>query len=86
MKAVLFHKFKSICIKTILWTRTTNCFTIFVHVCTTFGEMAIQSCEDHLVLHGHVKEGPSTYIHSTEISCYAMKKRPYFVHVGSLCL
>ena len=30
MKALLFHKFKNICIKGILWTRNTNCFTIFV--------------------------------------------------------
>ena len=25
----MFHKFKNICITTILWTRNTNCFTIF---------------------------------------------------------
>ena len=31
MKALLFHNFKNICIKTILWTRNTNCFTIFVN-------------------------------------------------------
>ena len=30
---------------TILWTRNTNCFTVFVHL----GEMAIQSCEYHIV-------------------------------------
>ena len=31
MRALLFHKFKNLCIKTILWTRNTNCFTISVH-------------------------------------------------------
>ena len=31
MKALLFHKFKNICIKTMLWTMNTRCLTIFVH-------------------------------------------------------
>ena len=31
MKALLFDKFKNICISTILWTRNTNRFTICVH-------------------------------------------------------
>ena len=44
MKALLFHKFK----KTILWTRNTNCFTIFVHM-RILGEKTIQSCEYHIV-------------------------------------
>ena len=41
MKALLFHIFKNICIKTILWTRNTNCFTIFV--IGTLGENANQT-------------------------------------------
>ena len=48
MKALLFHKFKNMCIKTILWTRNTNGFTIFVHI-GTLGEKTIQSCEYHIV-------------------------------------
>ena len=41
MKALLFHKFRNICIKTILWTRKTNCFTIFV--LRNFRRKAIQT-------------------------------------------
>ena len=40
MKALLFRKFRNICKKTILWTRNTNCFTIFVNI-RTLGEKAI---------------------------------------------
>ena len=41
MKALLFPKFKNICIKTM----NTNCFTILY--IGTIGEKAIQSCEYH---------------------------------------
>ena len=41
MKALLFHTFKNIYIKTILWTRNTNCFTILY--IGTLGEKAIQT-------------------------------------------
>ena len=44
MKALLFHKFKNICIKTIFWTRNPNCLYL-----VTLGEKAIQSCEYHKV-------------------------------------
>ena len=47
MKALLFHKFKNICIKTILWTRNTNCFTIFVH--RNFRRKSHSDCEYHIV-------------------------------------
>ena len=48
MKVLLFHKFKNICRKTILWTRDTNCFTIFVH--RNFRRYGhTQSCEYHIV-------------------------------------
>ena len=41
MKALVFHKFRNIFIKTILWTMNTNCFTIFVHTVGTLGEKSI---------------------------------------------
>ena len=41
MKALLFDKFKNICVKTILWTRNTNC-SLFVNI-GTLGEKAIQT-------------------------------------------
>ena len=41
LKALLFHKYKNICIKTILWTRNTNCFTIFVQYKGTLGKKDI---------------------------------------------
>ena len=47
MQALLFHKFKNICIKTTLWTRNTNCFTIFVH--RNFRRKSHSDCEYHLV-------------------------------------
>ena len=47
MKALFFHKFKNICIKTIFWTRNTNCFTIFVH--RIFRRNCIQNCEYHII-------------------------------------
>ena len=43
MKALLFHKFRNICITTKLWTRNTNYFTIFVQYIGTKGEKAIQT-------------------------------------------
>ena len=43
----MFHKFRIICIKTILWTRNANCFTIFVH--RNLRRNGIQSCEYHIV-------------------------------------
>ena len=51
MKALLFHKFRNICIKTILWTRNTNCFTIFVH--WNFRRKGHSDCEYHLVPRPH---------------------------------
>ena len=47
MKALLFHKFRNICINTILWTRNTNCFTIFVH--RSFRRKSHSDCEYHRV-------------------------------------
>ena len=51
MKALVFHKFRNICIKTILWTRNTNCFTIFVH--RNFRRKTHSDCEYHKS-HGRV--------------------------------
>ena len=43
MKALLFHKIRNICIKTILWTRKTNLsFSLFMFF-ETSGEKAIQT-------------------------------------------
>ena len=47
MKALLFHKFRNICIKTILWTRNTNCFTIFL--LRNFRRKSHSDCEYHIV-------------------------------------
>ena len=49
MNALVFHKFKNICtgIKTMLWTRNTNCFTIFVH--RNFRRKCHSDCEYHIV-------------------------------------
>ena len=47
MNALLFHKFRTICIKTILWTRNTNCFTIFVHA--NFRRKSHPDCDYHIV-------------------------------------
>ena len=47
MKALLFHKFRNICIK----TRNTNCFTIFVH--RNFRRKAIQTVSI-ILSHGRV--------------------------------
>ena len=56
MKALVFHKFRNICIKTILWNMNTNCFTIFVH--RTFRWKSHSACKYHTVLsHGRVIEG-----------------------------
>ena len=43
MKALVFHKFRNICINVYvyIWTMNTNCFTIFVQ--GTLGEKAIQT-------------------------------------------
>ena len=47
MKALLFHKYRNICIKTILWTRNTYCFTIFVH--RKLRRKNHSDCDYHLV-------------------------------------
>ena len=47
MKALLFHKFRNICIKTILWNRNKYCFTIFVH--RNFRRKNHSDCEYHIV-------------------------------------
>ena len=43
----LFHKFRNICIKTILWNRNKYCFTIFVH--RNFRRKNHSDCEYHIV-------------------------------------
>ena len=49
MKVSLFHKFKNICIKTILWTTVgIQVVSLFLSI-GTLGEKAIQSCEYHIV-------------------------------------
>ena len=55
MKALLFHKFRNICIKTIFWTRKTNCFTIFV--LRNFRRKSHSDCEYFIQSHGRVNEG-----------------------------
>ena len=55
MKALLFHNFKNICIKTTFWTRNTNCFTILY--IRTFEKNAIQTVSI-IQSQGRVNEGP----------------------------
>ena len=56
MKALLFHKLKNICIKTILWTIGIETFSLFLYI-GTLGEKAIQSYEYHIVPRPCVNEG-----------------------------
>ena len=48
MKALLFHKFKNICMKTILWTIGIQNVSLFLYI-GTLGEIALQNCEYHIV-------------------------------------
>ena len=66
MKALLFHKFRNICIKTILWTRNTNCFTIFLHSVRVADRLTIfhVSHSAHLHILYTTVVGGLSYIHS----------------------
>ena len=55
MKALVFHKFKNICIKTILWTRNTNYFTTFVH--RILKEIRPFKAVSIIKSHGHINVG-----------------------------
>ena len=48
MKALLFHKFKNICMKTILWTIGIQNVSLFLYI-GTLGEIALQNYEYHIV-------------------------------------
>ena len=48
MKALLFDKFKNICVKTILCILGIQIVSLFLYI-WTWREMAIQSCEYHIV-------------------------------------
>ena len=85
--ALLFHTFRSICIKTILWTRNTICFTIFVH--RNFRRKSHSDCEYQIVPRprkwgliictGSIDWLYITFVH---VSTDVYRLWPYFLYVN----
>ena len=71
MKALLFYKFRNICIKKTLWTRKTNCFTIFVH--RNFRTKSHSDCEYHIA-HGRVNDGQYSLIRRLSAKIFVEKQ------------
>ena len=83
MKALLFHEFRNICIETILWTRKTNCFTIFLP--RNFRRKSHSNCEYHIVP-GPRKWGLNcVFLYSLFVICTFMcSSVTYFVSAPSI--